>query len=91
MLGGYSCAGLEAAQKHNPWEPSRERGKGVEAMDAMQEVTRSGNVPDNVGAGAQVAVEHGQAGVADEIGETHFGDLWKRSWSRRVSNTDGCW
>lgn len=45
----------------------------------MQEVTRIGNVPDNVRAGGQVAVEHGQAGVADKIGETHFGGLWKRS------------
>lgn len=44
----------------------------------MQEVTRIGNVPDNVRAGGQVAVEHGQAGVADEIGETHFGGLWKK-------------
>lgn len=32
----------------------------------------SGNLPDNVRAGGQVAVEHRQAGVANEIGETHF-------------------
>lgn len=76
MLGVYSCAGLQAPQEHEPREPSRGGGKGVEAMDAIQEVTRSGNLPDNVRAGGQVAVEDGQAGVADEIGETHFGDLW---------------
>jgi hypothetical protein len=35
----------------------------------------SGNVPDDVRASVQVAVEDGQAGVADEVGETHFGGL----------------
>lgn len=42
-------------------------------MIAVQEsMSGRGNLPDNVRAGGQPAVEHRQAGVANEIGETHF-------------------
>lgn len=30
------------------------------------------DLPRDVGAGGQEVVEHGQAGIADEIGEAHF-------------------
>lgn len=62
-------------------------------MDGVQEVTGSGNLPDNVRAGGQVAVEHGQAGVADEIGETHFGGFVcgiRELMRKGVSNANGC-
>ena len=65
MLVESSFAGLEAARKHGPMFLiilSRQEGRAF---------WRIINIPNDVGASLEPVIEHAQARIRDEVGETH--------------------